>query len=130
MKEQVHRRSSFDKFISSENLSSGQISLSPLLVNAYSAGILPDNRLAPEDVTPLLTDNLQWRITTADHSNSSSYGEQREVPVQNLVDRSQLRVAVVSRDVEPIQAGEEHLFPRYGEWVEQGDVTKGKTGGV
>jgi tyrosinase len=103
-------------------LSTGQISLSPLLANAASDGILPDKTLAPENVVPKLTDNLEWRITDSSGQN--------EVSVQDLADKGQLRVSVVSRDVEPILAGEEHLFPRYGEWVEWEDVTKGKVGGV
>ncbi|KUL89658.1 hypothetical protein ZTR_00412 [Talaromyces verruculosus] len=107
---------------SSNNLSTGQISLSPLLANAVFNGILPDTSLAPESVVPKLSDNLEWRIT-----DSSG---QKEVPVQDLADKGQLRVSVVSREVEPILAGEEHLFPRYGEWVEHEDVTKGKVGGV
>ncbi|GAM33797.1 hypothetical protein TCE0_013r00958 [Talaromyces pinophilus] len=107
---------------SSNNLSTGQISLSPLLANAVSNGILPDTSLAPESVVPKLSDNLEWRIT-----DSSG---QKEVPVQDLADKGQLRVSVVSREVEPILAGEEHLFPKYGEWVEHEDVTKGKVGGV
>ena len=107
---------------SSNNLSTGQISLSPLLANAVFNGILPDTSLAPESVVPKLSDNLEWRIT-----DSSG---QKEVPVQDLADKGQFRVSVVSREVEPILAGEEHLFPRYGELVEHEDVTKGKVGGV
>ncbi|EED13327.1 tyrosinase [Talaromyces stipitatus ATCC 10500] len=113
-----HRRSSDEV----SKLSTGQISLSPLLANAAAAGILPDNTLAPVDVVPALSDNLQWRITDSTGEN--------EIPVQELADNGKLRVSVVSRDVEPILAGEEHLFPRYGEWVEWEDVTRGKVGGV
>lgn len=111
-----HRRAT------SSNLSTGQISLSPLLANAASRGILPDATLNAGTVVPKLSDNLEWRIT-----DSSG---QREIPVQDLADKGQLRVSVVSRDVEPILAGQEHLFPRYGEWVEHEDVTKGKVGGI
>lgn len=103
------------------NLSTGQISLSPLLANALATGILPDSQLAAEHVVPALSDNLEWRLTDF---------EQNEVPVQNLADNGQLRVAVVSRDVEPILPGQEYLFPRYGEWVEWEDVTNGKAGGA
>lgn len=123
---QLHGRSSSETMDTSKDLSTGQISLSPLLANAFSTGTLPDSSLAPADVVPLLTNNLQWRITTKD----SSSGEQKEVPVQDLADKGQLRIAVVSRDVDPILAGEEHLFPKYHEWTEWEDVTKGKTGGV
>lgn len=98
------------------------MSLSPLLVNALAKGVLPDSTLLPDQVVPLLRDNLNWRITDASAQN--------EIPVQQLADKGQLRVSVVSRDVQPISAGEEHLFPRYGEWVEWEEATKGKAGGL
>ena len=42
---------------SSNHLSTGQISLSPLLANAISNGVLPDTSLAPESVVPKLSKN-------------------------------------------------------------------------
>ncbi|EEA23434.1 hypothetical protein TMatcc_002304 [Talaromyces marneffei ATCC 18224] len=115
-----HRRSPLEG--GAPRLSTGQISLSPVLANAAYSGILPDTSLSPQNVVPKLCDNLQWRVI--------DYSGQNEVPVQDLADKGQLRVSVVSRDVEPILPGEEHLFPGYGDWVEWKDVTKGKVGGV
>lgn len=103
------------------NLSAGQISLSPVLAQAYANGLLPDDTFEPEAVVPILSKQLNWRITDA-------AGE--EVPVQTLTDKGKLRVAVVSRDVDPILEGEEHLFPRYGEWNHWQDATMGKMGAV
>jgi tyrosinase len=102
-------------------LSAGQISLSPVLAQAYANGLLPDDTFGPEQVVPVLSKQLNWRITDA-------AGE--EVPVETLTDKDQLRVAVVSRDVDPILEGEEHLFPRYGEWNHWQDATMGKQGAV
>jgi tyrosinase len=104
-----------------EGLSAGQISLSPVLAQAFANGLLPDDTFEPEDVVPTLSEQLNWRIT-------DSAGE--EVPVQTLTDKGQLRVAVVSRDVDPILEGEEHLFPQYGEWNHWQNATMGKLGAV
>lgn len=102
-----------------QGLSAGQISLSPVLAQAYANGLLSDDTFGPEDVVPTLSEQLNWRITDAT-------GE--EVPVQTLTDKGKLRVAVVSRDVDPILEGEEHSFPRYGEWSHWQDATMGKPG--
>ncbi|CRG91699.1 hypothetical protein PISL3812_08750 [Talaromyces islandicus] len=104
-----------------QHLSAGQISLSPVLAQAFANGLLPDDAFEPEDVVPTLSERLNWRIT-------DDAGE--EVPVQTLTDKGKLRVAVVSRDVEPILEGEEHLFPRYGEWNHWQHATMGKLGAV
>ncbi|KAH8692093.1 tyrosinase [Talaromyces proteolyticus] len=116
---QQHRSLSSDG--DTPTLSAGQISLSPLLARAIANGILPDETLGPEHVVPTLSDNLNWRIT-------DSAGQ--EVPVADLADQGKLRVGVVSREVDPIVQGEEHRFPRYGEWVQWENATKGKSGAV
>jgi tyrosinase len=101
-------------------ISTGQISLSPVLATAMEKGVI-DETLTPGTVVPQLSQNLNWRVTDA---------AGREVDTQDLVDRGHFAVAVVSRDVQPIRRGEEHLFPGHGPWMEYGQATAGRVGGV
>jgi tyrosinase len=96
------------------------MSLSPVMASALSHGIVP-RTLGPDAVVPQLAQNLNWRVTDV---------QGREIDPQQLVDRGDLRIGVVSRHVQPLEAGEEHLFPRYGGWVEYVEATAGKVGGV
>ncbi|KAL1969229.1 hypothetical protein VTN77DRAFT_483 [Rasamsonia byssochlamydoides] len=105
---------------SQRTLSYGQISLSPVMATALAHGFVPPN-LAPDAVVPQLAQNLNWRVTDF---------RGRELDPQELVDRGDLRIGVVSRDVMPLEVGQEHLFPRYGGWMEHVEATAGKVGGV
>lgn len=90
------------------------------MATALYHGILPPT-LAPDAVVPQLAHNLNWRVT-------DFHGT--ELDPQELVDRGDLRISVVSRDVQPLEAGEEDRFPRYGGWMEYAAATAGKVGGV
>lgn len=100
-------------------ISYGQVSLSPILANAMSSGILAD--LAAPLVIPLLTQNLEWRVTDVTGC---------EVDPQEIVDKGGLEIFVASRDVEPLSSGQEHLFPKHGTWQLHKEPTLGKIGGV
>lgn len=97
----------------------GQVSLSPVLGNAMSSGIL--GSLESAFVIPLLKDNLQWRVTDVTG---------QPVDTQEIVERGDLEIFVASRDVEPLSSGQEHLFPKHGAWQFHKEPTQGKTGGV
>lgn len=101
-------------------ISSGQISLSPVLASAMAKGVV-DTGLTADTVVPLLSQNLDWRVTDASGN---------EVDTQRLADDGNLRVSVVSRDVQPIAPGQEHRFPIYGPWTEYAKATAGKIGGL
>lgn len=84
-----------------------------------SSGILAD--LAAPLVIPLLTQNLEWRVTDVTGC---------EVDPQEIVDKGGLEIFVASRDVEPLSSGQEHLFPKHGTWQLHKEPTLGKIGGV
>jgi tyrosinase len=114
------RRRSDDDVPDTAKISSGQISLSPVLASAMAKGVI-DTGLTADTVVPQLAQNLEWRVT--DTSGN-------EVETQQLADAGQLRVSVVSRDVQPIAPGQEHEFPAYGPWTEYAQATAGKVGGL
>lgn len=79
------------------------------------------NDLRPENVIPLLTEHLNWRIQTFDDD-----------VLGNEEFEGKVRLYVVGQEVwYPAEAGERaDEFPRYGPLVAYRNVTKGKSGGL
>ncbi|KAI9714213.1 MAG: hypothetical protein M1812_006434 [Candelaria pacifica] len=92
----------------------GQVPLTRKLVNAVSAGTLPD--LEPGTITPYLASNLQWRVQ----------GPERQAV--DVGDVSGLIVSVADQSVVKVDAVDQ--FDRYGGLVLHTNVTQGKEKGA